>query len=153
MSLWSRIANVFRGDRLSREIDEELESHIQEAIAQGRDPVEAQDVGLHGVGDYSVLQRRREIGIRLANRRATQRYCAACDCRGVRLGADWSGRGLGAAHDVGAVHRGLAVWSEGQRCNDAGGTVCDGSGSVIVGRVAGCNPGGADDPVKMLRDE
>src|SRR5712671_6848711 len=41
MSLWSRIANVIRGDRLSREIDEELESHIQEAIDQGRDPAEA----------------------------------------------------------------------------------------------------------------
>src|SRR5208283_2263584 len=41
MSWWSRIANAFRGDRLSREIDEELESHIAEAIEQGRDPVEA----------------------------------------------------------------------------------------------------------------
>src|ERR1700731_3283483 len=41
MSLWSRIANVFRGDRLVREIDEELQSHIEEAIAQGRDPAEA----------------------------------------------------------------------------------------------------------------
>src|SRR5260221_4785890 len=41
MSLWSRIANVVRGDRLSREIDEELESHIEEAIQQGRDPGEA----------------------------------------------------------------------------------------------------------------
>ncbi len=41
MSLWSRIANVFRGDRPSREIDEEFESHIQEAIVQGRDPAEA----------------------------------------------------------------------------------------------------------------
>ena len=41
MSWWSRIANVVRGDRLSREIDEELESHIAEAIEQGRDPVEA----------------------------------------------------------------------------------------------------------------
>src|SRR6202011_1667952 len=40
MSLWSRFANVFRGDRLSREIDEELQSHIQEAIEQGRDPAE-----------------------------------------------------------------------------------------------------------------
>src|SRR6267378_2668458 len=40
MSLWSRIANVFRGDRLNREIDEELESHIQEAIQNGRDPSE-----------------------------------------------------------------------------------------------------------------
>ncbi len=41
MSLWSRVANVFRGDRLNREIDEELESHICEAIEQGRDPEEA----------------------------------------------------------------------------------------------------------------
>src|SRR6202795_5170755 len=41
MSLWTRIANMFRGDRLNREIDEELESHIAEAIARGRDPVEA----------------------------------------------------------------------------------------------------------------
>ena len=40
MSLWSRFANVFRGDRLSREIDEELESHLQEAIEQDRDPAE-----------------------------------------------------------------------------------------------------------------
>src|SRR5437773_5312378 len=40
MSVWSRIANVLRGDRLSREIDEELQSHIQEAIEQGRDPAE-----------------------------------------------------------------------------------------------------------------
>ena len=41
MSFWSRIANVLRSDRLSREIDEELQSHIQEAIEQGRDPAEA----------------------------------------------------------------------------------------------------------------
>ncbi len=41
MSLSSRIANVIRGDRLSREIDEELQSHIQEAIARGREPAEA----------------------------------------------------------------------------------------------------------------
>src|SRR5260370_1593373 len=41
MSLWSRLVNVFRGDRLSREIDEELSSHIEEAIEQGRDPAGA----------------------------------------------------------------------------------------------------------------
>jgi predicted permease len=41
MSRWSRLANVIRGDRLIRDIDEELESHIAEATAQGRDPVEA----------------------------------------------------------------------------------------------------------------
>ncbi len=41
MSLWSQVANVFRGDRVNREIDEELEAHIAEAIEQGRDPAEA----------------------------------------------------------------------------------------------------------------
>jgi predicted permease len=41
MSLWSRIANVVRGDRLSREIDEEIQSHLEEAVEQGRDPAEA----------------------------------------------------------------------------------------------------------------
>jgi predicted permease len=40
MSLWSRIANVFRGERLTREIDEELQSHLDEAISHGRDPAE-----------------------------------------------------------------------------------------------------------------
>ncbi len=42
MSLWSRIANVFRGDGPSREIDEELQSHIEDAIQHGRDRAEAQ---------------------------------------------------------------------------------------------------------------
>jgi predicted permease len=41
MPLWSRIANVFRRDRLNRDIEEELESHLAEAIAEGRDPAEA----------------------------------------------------------------------------------------------------------------
>jgi predicted permease len=41
MSLWSRISNAVRGERLNREIEEELQSHIDEAIAAGRDPKEA----------------------------------------------------------------------------------------------------------------
>src|SRR5579872_5230449 len=41
MSLLSRIANIFRSDRVNREIDEELQSHIAEAIEHGRDPAEA----------------------------------------------------------------------------------------------------------------
>src|SRR5579862_1078084 len=41
MALWSRISNVFRGERLNREIEEEFEAHVTEAIAQGRDPEEA----------------------------------------------------------------------------------------------------------------
>src|SRR3954464_10783851 len=41
MSLRSRISNAVFGERLNREIDEELQSHIEEAIASGRDPNEA----------------------------------------------------------------------------------------------------------------
>ena len=42
MSWWSRISNAVRGEHLSREIEEELQFHIDEAIASGRDPKEAQ---------------------------------------------------------------------------------------------------------------
>jgi predicted permease len=41
MSVWSRVVNVFRGSRITREIDEELQSHLEEALEAGRDPVEA----------------------------------------------------------------------------------------------------------------
>ena len=41
MSLWSRISNVFRGEHLNRDIEEEFEAHVAEAIAEGRDPEEA----------------------------------------------------------------------------------------------------------------
>ena len=40
MSLWSRISNALHHERLNREIDEELQLHIEEAIASGRDPDE-----------------------------------------------------------------------------------------------------------------
>jgi putative ABC transport system permease protein len=41
VSIWSRIVNLSRGNRVDREIDEELESHIAEAVASGRDPEDA----------------------------------------------------------------------------------------------------------------
>jgi predicted permease len=41
MSLWTRLSNAFHSDRVNRELDEELQSHLEEAIAAGRDPVEA----------------------------------------------------------------------------------------------------------------
>jgi putative ABC transport system permease protein len=41
MSWLSRFTNAFRSDRVNREIDEELESHLQEAVEAGRDPEEA----------------------------------------------------------------------------------------------------------------
>src|SRR6201999_4066783 len=40
-SLFSRIANVFRSERLNREIAEEYASHLEEAVLAGRDPAEA----------------------------------------------------------------------------------------------------------------
>ena len=40
MSWRSRIVNVFRPDRLNREIEEELQSHLDEAVEEGRDPEE-----------------------------------------------------------------------------------------------------------------
>lgn len=40
MSLWSRAINLFRGDRVSREIEEELAPHVTEGVAEGRDPAE-----------------------------------------------------------------------------------------------------------------
>jgi predicted permease len=39
--VWSRISNALHRERLNREIDEELQSHLEEAIASGRDPDEA----------------------------------------------------------------------------------------------------------------
>lgn len=41
MSLWSRISNTLRPDRLNSELDEELRSHLEEAVENGRDPGEA----------------------------------------------------------------------------------------------------------------
>jgi putative ABC transport system permease protein len=55
MSFWSRVANVFRAEKLSSEIAEEMESHIAEAVEQGRDPGEARRaLGL----DYQQRQQR-----------------------------------------------------------------------------------------------
>src|SRR5271154_2869712 len=41
MSTWSRIANVFRAESVMRDLDEEFDSHIQEAVEEGRDPAAA----------------------------------------------------------------------------------------------------------------
>jgi predicted permease len=53
MSIWSRLANVFRKERLIEEIDEELRHHLDEAVAEGRDPVEARKA-------FGSMLRRRE---------------------------------------------------------------------------------------------
>ena len=41
MAWWSRLVRTFRPDRVSDDIDEELSSHLDEALARGRDPDEA----------------------------------------------------------------------------------------------------------------
>jgi predicted permease len=41
MGFWSRLVNAVRGDRLIDDIDEELSSHLAEAVEHGRDPDEA----------------------------------------------------------------------------------------------------------------
>ncbi len=41
MSLVSRITNLFRAERVRRDLDAEIASHIAEAVAEGRDPEEA----------------------------------------------------------------------------------------------------------------
>jgi predicted permease len=54
MSLWSRISNAVFGERLNGEIEEELQSHIEDAIASGRDPEEARRT-------FGSILRQREV--------------------------------------------------------------------------------------------
>src|SRR4249919_3914400 len=56
MSLWSRISNALQGERLNREIDEELQAHIEEAVASGRDADEAR----RAFGSIGSILRQRE---------------------------------------------------------------------------------------------
>ncbi|HEY6491381.1 MAG: ABC transporter permease, partial [Terracidiphilus sp.] len=56
MSLGSRISNALRGERLNREIEEELRLHVEEAIASGRDPDEAR----RAFGSLGSILRQRE---------------------------------------------------------------------------------------------
>src|SRR5262245_59931601 len=41
MSWWTRLKNVGPGERLNAELDAELRSHLDEAVAAGRGPAEA----------------------------------------------------------------------------------------------------------------
>jgi putative ABC transport system permease protein len=58
MSVWTRVWNVFRGDRLNRELNEEFESHMDEAVAEGRDPEEVRQV-------FGSMLRQREASRRV----------------------------------------------------------------------------------------
>ncbi len=68
MSLWTRVRDALRGDGFNRELDEEFESHIEEAVAQGRDADEA----------------RRAFGSRLRQREASRSVRVAGWLDGLR---------------------------------------------------------------------
>jgi putative ABC transport system permease protein len=68
MSLWTRVRDVLRGDGFNRELDEEFESHIDEAVASGRDVNEA----------------RRAFGSRLRQREASRSVRVAGWLDGLR---------------------------------------------------------------------
>jgi putative ABC transport system permease protein len=75
LSIWSRIAYAFLGDRLNREIDEEFAAHIEEAIAAGDDPAEV----------------RRAFGsqLRLREKSRDVRIVAWLDCLRADLAFGW----------------------------------------------------------------
>jgi putative ABC transport system permease protein len=62
MSVWTRVWNVFRGDRLNRELNEEFESHIDEAVAEGRDPKEVRQVFGSMIRQREASRRVRVVG-------------------------------------------------------------------------------------------
>ena len=63
MSLWTRTVNVFRGDRLNRELNEEFESHIEEAIAAGSDPKDARKTFGSMLRQREASRRVRVVGL------------------------------------------------------------------------------------------
>ena len=52
MSFWSRIANTIRPSRLARDLDEELQAHLDEAVEHGRDAAQAR----HALGSTLIYR-------------------------------------------------------------------------------------------------
>ena len=141
MSLWSRIRNVLGGDRLSREIDEEFQSHIEEAIATGRDPAEAR----RAFG--SALSMREESrDIRLVAWLDSLRADAVFGWRQLMkrkvtsataiLSLALANRGPRGGDGIGSIHRGTALSGESDRPGHAGASVGCYSGGGVAGRAA-----------------
>jgi len=78
MALWTRVWNVFRGDKVNQDLNEEYESHMDEAIARGRDPEEV----------------RRAFGSLLRQREASRRVRVAGWLDGLRSDAIFGWRQL-----------------------------------------------------------
>jgi putative ABC transport system permease protein len=68
MSLWTRVWNALRGDAVNRELNEEFEAHMEDAVAEGRDPEEV----------------RRAFGSMLRQREASRRVRVAGWLDGLR---------------------------------------------------------------------
>jgi putative ABC transport system permease protein len=79
MGFWARIGNVFRGDRLNRELDEEFEAHIADAVGDGRDAEEV----------------RRAFGPMLRQREASREFRVLGWLDGLRADASFGRRQLG----------------------------------------------------------
>ena len=88
MSQWSRFVNVFRRRRVTREIDAELASHLEEAVARGRDPHEARRAFGSPLRHRGVEPRHSRAGVarghprRCGLQRATTVRAAGHDGRG-----------------------------------------------------------------------
>jgi len=87
MAWWSRALNVFRDARVSRDIDDELRAHVDEAIARGRDPEEV----------------RRAFGSPLRHREASRDVRLAMGLEQVLQDARYGARTLGRAPTFTAV--------------------------------------------------
>src|ERR1035441_4219553 len=81
MSLWLRLTNVFRGDGLNRDIDEEVQSHIVEAVEHGRDPAEVRRS--FGAPPSATAKRAATYGARTAAYRKRRPHSGRTSIRGT----------------------------------------------------------------------
>ena len=103
-------------------------------------------IGLYGVLDYSVLQRRREIGIRMAIGAQAGDIARRVTAEVFRMVLAGAVAGLALGHGVGAIHRDAALRGEGDGLGDAGVALVRDSGGGAAGGAAGGDPRGANRP-------